>query len=68
MEYVINLFWDKEAMVWIGSCKSISLVLESSSVDTLIERVKLAIPELLCLNKVTIHKQITLSFNIKCEI
>lgn len=68
MEYVINLFWDKEAFVWVAICEDLPLALESDSIDILIERVKLAIPELLYLNKVEIHKPITLSFIIKCEL
>jgi hypothetical protein len=68
MEYLINLFWDKEVFVWIATCDRIPLILESDSVEILIERVKLAIPELLCLNKVEIHKPITLSFIFKCEL
>jgi hypothetical protein len=68
MNYVINLFWDKEAFAWIAICDDISLVLESDSVEILIERVKLTIPELLCLNKAALNKSITLSFIIKCEL
>lgn len=68
MEYLINIFWDKEAFVWIATNDSIPLILESDSVEILIERIKLVIPELLCLNKVVIHKPITLSFIIKCEL
>lgn len=67
MKYEINIFWDKEALAWIAICDDISLVLESDSIDILIERVKNAIPELLCLNKVA-YKSITLSFIIKCEL
>jgi len=67
--YVINLFWDKEAYAWVAISDDMPLVLESSdSIEILIERVKLAVPELLSLNKLTIHKPITLSFIIKCEL
>ena len=48
MEYTINLIWDKEAGVWVATSEDVKgLVLESSSPDSLIERVKIAIPELL---------------------
>jgi len=50
-EYEINLLWDDEASVWIATSDNIpGLVLESGSLDALIERVRFAIPELLELN------------------
>ena len=52
MEYTINLVWDKEAGVWVATSEDVKgLVLESGSLDALIERVKVAIPELLELNQ-----------------
>lgn len=51
MEYVVNFLWDNEANVWIATSEEVpGLVLESGSFDTLKERVKTAIPELLELN------------------
>lgn len=51
MEYVINLAWDNDAAVWIATSDDVQgLVLESGSIDALIERVRFAIPELLSLN------------------
>ena len=51
MEYIVNLIWDNEANVWIATSNDIpGLILESESYDTLLERVKLAAPELLELN------------------
>ena len=51
MEYTANLQWDPEAAVWIATSDDITgLVLESGSVDALIERVRYAVPELLELN------------------
>jgi hypothetical protein len=51
-EYVIDLIWDSEAAVWIATSKDIAgLVLESGSLDALIERVRFAAPELLALNE-----------------
>ncbi|MDR1481406.1 MAG: DUF1902 domain-containing protein [Synergistaceae bacterium] len=50
-EYTINLIWDNEAAVWIASSVDIpGFVLESGSLDALIERARFAIPELLKLN------------------
>ena len=51
-EYLINLFWDHEAAVWIATSEDIpGLVLESGSLDALVERVRFAAPELLSLNR-----------------
>jgi len=50
-EYIINLSWDNDAAVWIATSQNIpGLVLESGSLDALIERVRFAAPELLALN------------------
>jgi hypothetical protein len=53
-EYTVNLTWDGEAAVWIATSGDIpGLVLESGSLDALIERVRFAAPELLALNGTT---------------
>ena len=50
-KYVINFKWDEEALVWIALSDDVpGLVLEHGSLDALIERVKVAVPELLSLN------------------
>ncbi|MDR1059972.1 MAG: DUF1902 domain-containing protein [Clostridiales bacterium] len=50
-EYIVNLVWDGEAAVWVATSEDIpGLVLESGSLDALMERVRFAIPELLELN------------------
>lgn len=51
MEYVIHLTWDDETNVWIATSDDIpGLVLESGSFDALLERSRIAIPELLALD------------------
>lgn len=51
MSILVRLTWDNEASVWIAESEDVpGLVLESGSLDALIERVKHAIPELLELN------------------
>lgn len=66
MKYTINLLWDNEAAVWVATSDDIKgLVLESGSIDALIERVRFAIPELLALNEKPISKDSVLCF--KCE-
>ena len=49
-DYVIELTWDYEASVWVAENDDIPIALESHSLDTLIERVRIATPELLELN------------------
>jgi hypothetical protein len=50
-EYVVDLIWDNEANVWVATSDDVpGLVLESGSLDALIERSRFAIPELLALN------------------
>lgn len=51
MKYKIDLTWDKEAAVWVATSEDITgLVMESGSLDALMERVKNATTELLELN------------------
>ena len=51
VSYRIDLPWDGEANVWIATSDDVpGLVLESDSVDALIEKLKYAIPELIELN------------------
>ena len=48
MECKVSLTWDDEAYVWLASSTDVpGLALESGSLDALMERVKMAIPELL---------------------
>jgi hypothetical protein len=48
---MIDFTWDPEAKVWIATSESVpGLVLEDSSFDNLVERVKTAVPELQELN------------------
>ncbi|MDR1013612.1 MAG: DUF1902 domain-containing protein [Coriobacteriales bacterium] len=50
-EYQVNFLWDEEAAVWIAASDEIpGLVLESGSLDALMERVRYTAPELLALN------------------
>ncbi len=65
-EYVILLTWDDEASVWTAVNDDIPIALESESLDTLIERVRKATPELLELNGKK-HTDITLHFSMEYE-
>ena len=62
IEYVIIMTWDDEASVWIAESDDVpGLILESNSFDNLIERVKIAVPDLLDQNGKT-HLQAKLHF------
>lgn len=51
MNYRIKFLWDSDAKVWIATSHDVpGLILESDSFDVLLERVRLAIPELLEMN------------------
>lgn len=51
MNYTVLFTWDEEANVWIATSPDIiGLVLESESLDVLMDRAKEAISELLELN------------------
>lgn len=51
MNYSVNLLWDTDASVWVATSEDIKgLVLESGSLDVLIERVRMTVPELLKFN------------------
>jgi hypothetical protein len=46
--YNISFFWDNEAEVWIASSEDVyGLILEDESLDNLMQRVFVAIPDLL---------------------
>jgi hypothetical protein len=47
---MILLTWDDEARVWIAENDDIPIVLNSASLDELMERVETAAPELLEMN------------------
>ena len=63
-EYIVLLSWDGEASVWIAENDDIPIALESPSLDTLMERVRIAAPELLELNGKN-HGNIALRFKME---
>jgi len=63
-EAIINMVWDSEACVWYATSDDVpGLVLESGSFDTLVERVRAAIPELAELN----HFSVPHALNFRAE-
>jgi hypothetical protein len=66
--YAIKVTWDDEARVWIATSPDLpGLVLESGSVDALIERVKIAVPELLEIEKARCEG-VSLGFNVTRQL
>ena len=65
-EYVILLTRDEDASVWVAENDDIPIALESESLDVLIERVKIAVPELLELNGDK-NKKAALNFKMECH-
>jgi len=65
-EYAITITFDEEAAVWYAFNDDIPIALESDSLDVLIERIKLAVPEILELNGKN-HENITLHFTMERE-
>ena len=54
MDYTIKTTWDDESSVWVAESTDIpGFVLESGSLDALMERARHAIPELLELNRIS---------------
>jgi hypothetical protein len=49
-EYIIELLYDDEIQKWYAQNKEIPIILEDFSLDTLINRVKIAVPEMLEIN------------------
>lgn len=67
MELLIRLAWDPDARVWTAESDNVpGLVMESGSFDALIERVRLAVPELLALNG-SASSPLRLSFIADCH-
>jgi hypothetical protein len=65
MEYLIDIFWDDEAEVWVATSEDvIGLTLESESIDILKYKLRLAIPEILSLNHQTTANS-SVVFNIQ---
>jgi predicted RNase H-like HicB family nuclease len=63
-EYTVLLTWDDEARVWVAENDDIPIVLESGSLDLLMERVRVAAPEILELNGKE-FKDVYLNFTTK---
>ena len=67
MKCIIKLIWDEEEKFWHSESmdERFGLTLESGSLDVLIERVKMAVPEMFEINGY--KGEINLSFEIERE-
>ena len=63
-EYTVNFQWDSEANVWVATSGDITgLILESESLDQLMQRVMQAAPELIALNHLPLHASVRFSLD-----
>ena len=61
-EYAVNFQWDEKANVWIATSDDIKgLVLESESLDELVQRVMKAAPELTEMNRLPVRSAMRFS-------
>jgi hypothetical protein len=65
-EYVVTIAFDDEAEKWYAQNDDIPIILEDWSIDTLMKRVKLAVPEILELNNLP-HTGFHLIFKMEAE-
>ena len=65
-EYTITIAFDDEAQKWYAQNNDIPIILEDYSIDMLINRVKLAAPEMLEINSMP-HTGIHLVFKMEAQ-
>ena len=69
--YVVRATWDDEAKVWVAESDDVpGLVAEAREVDTLIEKLRVLIPELLEANGVLRkngHHKVVLPFELRAQ-
>jgi hypothetical protein len=63
-EYTVPIIFDDEAQKWYAQNDEIPIILEDYSIDALIGRIKLAVPEILEMNNMP-HTGIHLVFKIE---
>ena len=65
-EYSITIAFDEEAQKWYAQNDDIPIILEDDSIDALIDRVKLAAPEMLEINNMP-HAGFHLTFKMEAQ-
>ena len=64
--YKIEAFWDREAQVWVAQSNDVpELATEANDLESLTDKLKIIIPELLQLNELISTKQVS---NIAFEL
>lgn len=61
MNVVVKVHWDEEAEVWVAVCDELGIALESGSYDALIEKIKVAVPEMIEANGIADVKSVKVS-------
>lgn len=54
----VRIIWDEEAKVYVAVGDKIGLVLESESYDRLLERIRIAAPEMMELNHISGYDEV----------
>ena len=65
-EYTVTIAFDDDAQKWYAQNDDIPIILEDDSLDTLINRVKMAAPEMLEINNMP-HTGLHLVFKMEAE-
>ena len=63
MKIIVKIHWDDEAEVWVAICDELGIALESGSYDALIEKVRVAVPEMIDLNGISGISAVEISTN-----
>ena len=66
-EYVITIVFDEETQRWYAQNDDIPILLEDDSLDTLLSRIKISVPEMLEINEIP-HTGIHLIFKMESEM
>jgi predicted RNase H-like HicB family nuclease len=63
-EYIVNAFWDNEAQVWVAESDDVpGLITEAATLEKLVEKLRILIPELLLENG-SEHEQEMITFHL----
>jgi len=65
-EYIVTISFDDDSQKWFAQNDDIPILLEDWSVDTLMKRVKIAVPEMLEINNMP-HTEFNLIFKMETE-
>ena len=63
MKIEVKIHWDEEAEVWVAICDELGIALESGSYDALIEKLRVAVPEMIDANGISGVNVIEISTN-----